>query len=141
MVASAVEFEYWVKKGKVKKPNSYDIIPEPGKVLLGPGEKIEILIKFQTFRDASHNIKTDPSPDIVKQRNVKINIMLNRSVVSTYDVNMMPLFPPIDHIFRYNEPENSHFRIKIPPFLQFSQTGLKVRLSKAKAQADIDPMT
>ena len=66
MVSAALEFEHWVKKGKVKRPNSYEMVPEKGKVMLGPGEKIDILIKFLTFRDVSHNIKTPPSPDHIK---------------------------------------------------------------------------
>lgn len=54
---------------------------------------------------------------------------------------MMPLFPPIDHVFRFYEPENSYFRVKIPKFLQFSQTGLKLKVSKATAQAEVNPQT
>ena len=80
VVSSALEFEHWVKRGKVKRPTRNDMIQENGNVLLGPGEKIDILIKFMTFRDVSHNINTPASPDCVKQRNVKINIMLNKSV-------------------------------------------------------------
>lgn len=117
MVYSGLEFEYWVKKGKVKKPNTYDMVPEKNKVMLGPGEKLDALFKFLTFREVSHNVNTAASPDIVKQRNVKITILLNRSVYNSYEINMMPLFPPIDHVFRYFEPENSYFRVRIPPFL------------------------
>jgi hypothetical protein len=117
MVANALEMEYWVKKGKVRKPNSYEMIPEQGKVILGPGESIDILVKFLTFRDVSHNVNVAASPDVVKQRNVKIVVLLNRSVYNNYDVNMMPIFPPIDHTFRFYEPENSYFRVRIPPFL------------------------
>ena len=46
MVGSALEFEHWVKKGKVKRPDSYDILAGEGKIMLGPGQKIDILIKF-----------------------------------------------------------------------------------------------
>jgi hypothetical protein len=133
MVANALEMDYWVKKGKVRKPSSYEMIPEQGKVILGPGESIDILIKFLTFRDASHNVNVAASPDTIKQRNVKINVLLNRSIYNSYDVNMMPIFPPIDHTFRFYEPENSYFRVRIPPFLQFSQTGLNVKCSKVTA--------
>ena len=90
---------------------------EKNKVMLGPGEKLDALFKFLTFREVSHNVNTAASPDIVKQRNVKITILLNRSVYNSYEINMMPLFPPIDHVFRYFEPENSYFRVRIPPFL------------------------
>ena len=117
VVTSALEIEHWVRKGKVKRPARNDMIQENGNVLLGPGDKIDVLIKFLTFRDVSHNVNTQSSVDVVKQRNVKINVMLNRSVINNYDINMMPLFPPIDHTFRYYEPENSYFRIKIPPFM------------------------
>jgi hypothetical protein len=133
MVYSGIELEYWVKKGKVSKPGSYDMIPEKNKVMLNPNEKIDILFKFLTFRDVSHSVNTQASPDIVKQRNVKINILLNKSIYNGYEINMMPLFPPIDHVFRYYEPENSYFRVRIPPFLQFSQTGLTVKISKSTA--------
>mgnify|MGYP006954766482 FL=1 len=66
VVSSALEFEHWVKRGKVKRPTRNDMIQENGNVLLGPGEKIDILIKFMTFRDVSHNINTPASPDCVK---------------------------------------------------------------------------
>lgn len=141
MVYSGLEFEYWVKKDKVKRPNSYDMITEKNKIMLGPGEKIDVLFKFLTFRDVSYNENVAASPDIVKERNVKINILLNKSIYNGYDIKMKPLYPPIDHVFRYYEPENSYFRVRIPPFLQFSQTGLTVKISKSTAQAEIDPLT
>lgn len=58
VVTSALELEHWVRKGKAKRPARNDMIQENGNVLLGPGDKIDILIKFLTFRDASHNINT-----------------------------------------------------------------------------------
>jgi hypothetical protein len=68
MVYSAHEFEHWVKQGKVKKPLSYDMITSIDTVLLNPGQKIDLLFKFQTFREVSHNVNVVASPDVIKQR-------------------------------------------------------------------------
>lgn len=53
----------------------------------------------------------------------------------------MPVLPPLDHTFRYYEPENSYFRLRIPPFLQLIEPGLKVRCSSQLATVTIDEKT
>lgn len=63
------------------------------------------------------------------------------SIVSQYDCNMMPVYPPIDHVFRFYEPEHSYFKVKIPPFLQFNHPNLHVKCSRSTAQAFIDERT
>ena len=40
-------------------------------------------------------------------------------VIDVVDCNIMPIFPTIDHIFRYYEPENSFYKINIPPLKGF----------------------
>jgi len=43
-------------------------------VLLPPGEKIELLFKFLTFRDVSYSVDAQSTADTIKERNIKISI-------------------------------------------------------------------
>ena len=53
----------------------------------------------------------------------------------------MPLFAPVDHVFRYYEPEHSYFKVRIPPFLQLNQQELNVMVSRPSAQVELDKKT
>jgi len=55
--------------------------------------------------------------------------------------NLVPLFPMVDHVFRFHEPENSYFKVRIPPFLQFGQTQLECKCGKPNAYVEIDSET
>lgn len=48
---------------------------------------------------------------------------------------------PVDHVFRYYEPEHSYFKVQIPPFLQLNQKKLEVKVSKINAQVIFEPHT
>jgi len=115
------EIEQWVKKGKVKKPSSYDLITDTNTVCLPPGESVQLLFKFQTFRDVSHSTQVPASDNIIKQRSVRLVVSRNRQVVRQLECNVMPMFSPVDHVFRYFEPEQSYFKVRIPPFLQLTE--------------------
>ena len=54
---------------------------------------------------------------------------------------MVPSSAPIDHTFRYYEPENSHVTLQVPPFLFMDQVGLHAVLSKPTAVVEIDRKT
>lgn len=81
------------------------------------------------------------SADVIKQRQVRIVFNCNGQMTSSLEVNVMPLFAPVDHVFRYNEPEHSYFKVRIPPFLQFNQQNLTAKVSKVAAQVDFDVKT
>ncbi len=57
---------------------------------------------------------------------------------STLEVNVIPSSAPIDHIFRYYEPQNSHVTLFIPPFIQLDYMGLHACISKPTAVVEID---
>ena len=42
---------------------------------------------------------------------------------------MKPSFTPIDHVFRYYEPEHSDYSVAIPPFQSLNQPGLTIAMS------------
>ena len=53
------------------------------------------------------------------------------------DLNVVPSMAPIDHTFRYYEPEQSHYQVGLPPFIQINHPGLQVDLSNQDCRADV----
>ena len=51
-------------------------------------------------------------------------------------VDIQPCMAMIDHTFRFYEPEESHFQVSVPPFIQMNQPGLTIVLSDPDCQAD-----
>lgn len=47
----------------------------------------------------------------------------------------MPSYSPIDHTFRFYEPEESHYQISLPPFLQMSSPGITFAVSNPDCKA------
>ena len=45
--------------------------------------------------------------------------------------------PPIDHTFRYYEPEQSHYQVGLPPFIQINHPGLQIDISNPECVADM----
>ena len=110
-------------------------------VILGPGQQCELLFKFQTFREVSHAMNIQSSNEIIKQRNIRIISSCNGTVDSQIECNMMPVYAPVDHVFRYYEPEHSYFKVRIPPFIQFNQKNMFVAISSPSAQVELDGKT
>ena len=52
-------------------------------------------------------------------------------------MTVVPSSSPIDHTFRYYEPENSHVTLKIPPFVQLNYPGLTALVSRPNSVVDI----
>ena len=48
---------------------------------------------------------------------------------------------PLDHTFRFYEPENSHFEILVPPFIDLNQIGLTAMVSDPQAKVEMVPTT
>lgn len=53
----------------------------------------------------------------------------------------MPSSAPIDHTFRYYEPQNSHVNLTVPPFIYMDQIGLHATVSKPNAYVEIERKT
>lgn len=51
---------------------------------------------------------------------------------------MIPLNAAVDHIFRFFEPENSAFNVRLPPFLQFNHPKLQVCISRPTARIELN---
>jgi hypothetical protein len=49
----------------------------------------------------------------------------------------VPSSTPIDHTFRFYEPQNSYRTINIPPFLSLNHPGLRARVSRPSALVNI----
>lgn len=139
MVFSPKELEYWVKKGKVKRPASYECITKSDTVMLSPNQSVELLFKFQTHRDVDLSPNAIANAEYIKPRLVKIQVVSTPgNDEQIYNCNVTPIYPPIDHTFRYFEPEHSYFRVRIPPFLQFNQPQLNIKVNKPTVQAILD---
>lgn len=55
---------------------------------------------------------------IIRPRKIRIVVLINDQVTKmTYDVQVVPSLPPIDHTFRFYEPEQSHYQVGLPPFI------------------------
>jgi len=81
------------------------------------------------------------SAETIKQRNVRLVISCNTQVFTQVECNVMPSFAPVDHVFRYYEPEHSYFKVRIPPFLQFNDQNMHVKVSRPTCQVDFDTKT
>jgi hypothetical protein len=65
-----MEWRHWVAQGKSKKPISYDIITPAYDVLLQPGDTVDLLFKFVSFREASFDKNVLASPEVIKPRKI-----------------------------------------------------------------------
>lgn len=57
------------------------------------------------------------------------------------EINIVPSSAPIDHTFRFYEPQSSHVTLIVPPFIQFNQPGLTALISKPTATVEIGKET
>ena len=83
---------------------------------------MEILVKFQTKREVSHSSKVLPSKLVIKTRKVRVLILNSNdgSQVEVIHLNVVPQLAPVDHTFRFYEPESSSYLVKVPPFISMN---------------------
>ena len=145
VVTDKAEWRHWTALNKCSKPTSYDYMTDNGDIDLPPQEEIEILLKFLTIREVPAIVgdKTNYPPQAyVRPRKVIVTVMqYGRAPYTSMEVNVVPSSAPVDHTFRYYEPQNSHVNIQVPPFLQLDQVGIHAVLSKPNAVVDIDRKT
>lgn len=80
-----------------------------------------------------------PTQIYIKPRKVSLIVLQsNRQPYSNIEVNIVPSSAPIDHTFRFYEPQNSHVTLTIPPFIQLNHTSLQAIVSKPTAVVDIN---
>ena len=91
------------------------------------------------MREASISTNESASAETIKTRKVQIIIVQsNHDPYASIEVNVMPSSAPVDHTFRFYEPQNSHVTLKIPPFLQLNYPGLQACISRPTALVDIN---
>ena len=141
LVCSSHEVKFWAELGKAT-PYPHDFCIQGTDTLsLMPGEKIELLFKFQTFRDLNDLVQASTA-DVIKERVVTISFTnKDTNTTQTIWIKLIPRSPPVDHVFRYTEPENSHFNLTIPPFMQFTHPELNVCASNSSAEVHLDNKT
>jgi hypothetical protein len=82
-----------------------------------------------------------PTRDIITKRQVTITIESGANLEKTVAANLIPVNAPIDHTFRFNEPENSHFRVIIPPFAYLLNTPVGLKCSHTMGVVNYDEKT
>lgn len=55
----------------------------------------------------------------------------------SWDFNIVPSMAPIDHTFRFYEPECSHYQVGLPPFIQLNNPSLRCDVSNPECSADM----
>jgi hypothetical protein len=112
LIIDKAEWRHWVSRGKGAIPSSYEMVTESGDIDLGPNEEVEVLFKFLTLRDVpilSQDIENFPPQSFIRPRKIQLIVLhSNKQPYSNTEVNVVPSSAPIDHTFRYYEPENSH---------------------------------
>lgn len=79
--------------------------------------------------------------DIITKRQVTITIESGANLEKTVAANLVPVNAPIDHTFRFNEPQNSHFRVIIPPFAGHLSGPVGLRCSHSLGTVSFDEKT
>ena len=144
MVTDKAEWRYWVSQGNCARPPSYEIMTESGDLMLEPNQEVELLFKYLTLREVPVLIdpSSQPTQLFIRPRKLQVIVMQsNRQPYSNLEVQVVPCSAPVDHTFRFYEPQNSHVTLLVPPFLQLDHTGLHAVLSKPNAVVEIDKKT
>lgn len=138
LVQDSAELNHWVAHNKVSRPPSFDAITRRGDILLKPGQSMDVLFKFLTRREASLAPNVEASRHIIRPRKIRIFILMNNQYTTvTQEYNIMPQMAPIDHTFRFYEPENSHFQLALPHFIEINHPSLSIDVSNPECTADV----
>lgn len=111
------------RNGKIKnKPNNCHLLTRTGTFELKPGHNIDLVFRFLTKREVNLQPGNDSSVLFIRPRKIRINILINgqHSSQQPYDLNIVPTMAPIDHTFRFYEPEQSHYQVRLPPFVHLN---------------------
>ena len=118
---NSTELRHWVHKGEVRRPDNWDCVTLGGDVLLKPGERMDILVKFLSNREVTLSKNVPASKYVIKPRRVRILIMRSdMNIEQSVELNVVPSIAPIEHTFRFYEPEQSHYSVVLPPFIQLN---------------------
>ena len=71
---------------------------------------MDILVKFLSNREVTLSKSVPASKYVIKPRKVRVLIQRSdRNIEQSIDLNVVPSIAPIDHTFRFYEPEQSHY--------------------------------
>ena len=147
LISAPDEQEFWAKRkvvplgasDPVRPPLSYDMIADPSGVVLQAGEKIELLLRCQTFRDvATGDYSTS---EVMAKRTAKVTVYSGNVALKELALELVPVCPPIDHTFRFDQPQDSAVKVAIPPLVQFRESMLGLRSSSPYATVKLDAKT
>ena len=95
-------------------------------------------IIIQTIRDVSISKEVESSPNIIKERKVYVRATtFDGKTVFNQAIHLVPLYAPIDDTFRFYEPAESHFMIRLPPVILSNSGNLQVRISDPSCKVEI----
>ncbi|CAI2360854.1 unnamed protein product [Moneuplotes crassus] len=121
------EWKYWSQNGKCVEPPSWDIVDDEGNIFLDPDQECPILFKFFSYRDAvvSNKKSVINNPRTLTPRNINIKIyqQSDESLIKNITVSIVPRPNPVDHVFRFYEPENTYTTITLPTFTSIPISG------------------
>lgn len=96
------------------------MIDDNANIYLEANQQCPMLLKFFSYRDSVISAKkshhNDPLSLYPRKIFVKVYHQSDESLVKNICINIIPRPNPIDHVFRYYEPENSYVTITLPSF-------------------------
>lgn len=103
------------------------MVDDGGNIYLDPDQQCPIVFKFFSYRDAiithKKSVLNDPKTLTPRNINIKIYQQSDESLVKNITVKIIPRPNPIDHVFRFYEPENTYTTITLPTFTSLPISG------------------
>ena len=113
------EWKYWFEQSKWVEPSAWDMIHD-STIYLNASEQWPMLFKFFTYRETIVSLKksdhNDPLTLAPRKIYVKVFQQSDESLIKWIWINIIPRPNPIDHVFRFYEPENSYVTVTLPTF-------------------------
>jgi len=119
---------------QIVRRKAYDVpidwgIFHPGErsFYLKPGESLQVLFKFLSFKPKSPFIDTgilsdEDKREYLMNRIIKVTLVKRSGqVLQTLEVNVMPTYPVVDHVLRFYEPESRSIAINLPSFYYYTK--------------------
>ncbi len=133
VISNPSEWKYWVEKRGFSQPPEWQMISVNSKnLVLKAGEKVEVLIKFLTFRsynedfisDTRNGKAADNDPRRKKHiapRTVHLSIShSNGRIMNGIKLQIVPHSVIVDHTFRFFEQANKSVTLYMPSLYHFT---------------------
>jgi len=101
---------------------------------------VELLFKFLSVREVAPSHAEANPAEYMKSRPITIVVLQSgKQVHESVELRMVASSCPVDHTFRFFEPQNSHATLLLPPFVALSSPGLNAIVSRPNATCTIEP--